>query len=241
MQLGVEFPTAWARREPARALRDVTLGAFVGPAMRAVTTLRVLGREHLDGQGRLIFTANHVSHLDTTMVLTALPLRIRRKTVVAAAVDTFYQRRRSAIYTTWLFNAIPIERHKVNRRSAEDAQRIVDAGWHLLIFPEGGRTTTGDLGEFKGGAAFLSEKTGATVIPTYIDGVGGVLGHRYAKAEVFRAAPNKLFHHVTVAFGPPLRPLDGENVRGYGTRIHEAVAVLGREVSGDPNYGRRPA
>jgi 1-acyl-sn-glycerol-3-phosphate acyltransferase len=238
VQLGVEFPTDWARRPVTCAVRDIALAGVVAPIVRASTHLSVRGVSNLDGHSTMILTANHVSHLDTPLVLSALPLAVRRRIVVAAAVDTFFLSPVKAVPTALLFNGIPIERHKVNRRSAEDAQRLIEAGWHILIYPEGGRTTTGDLMEFKGGAAFLAEKTGAVVVPTFHHGAGELLGPRYAKADVYRRGPNRL-HHVTVAFGPALHLLDGETVRRYGPRIREAVAVLGREVTGDETYGVR--
>lgn len=236
--LGLDFPTGWARRTPATAIRDVALAGAMCPLIRFLSSMDVRGRDHLVTHGRMIFASNHVSQLDTVLVLTALPLHVRQRTVVAAAADTFYESIRPALVTTLFFNAIPIERHKVNRRSAEDAQRVIEEGWHLLIFPEGGRTKTGGLEEFKGGPAFLAEKTGATIVPTFLNGAGDLMGPRYAKAEIYRNGGMKVRSHVTVAFGPALHQLDGENVRRFGARIQESVAVLGREVTGDDSYGR---
>jgi 1-acyl-sn-glycerol-3-phosphate acyltransferase len=207
--------------------------------MRTLSTLEVRGRENLEGPGTMIFAANHVSHLDTMLVLSSLPLHVRRRTVVAAAMDTFFLDPKKAVPTVLFFNAIPIERHKVNRRSAELAQRLLQEGWHLLIYPEGGRTTTGDLMPFKSGAAYLAERTDATVVPTFLNGAGGLLGRRYAKAESYRDQPNRLRHHVTVAFGPQLTMTPDENMRRFGIRIESAVIDLGREVSGNRDYGRR--
>jgi hypothetical protein len=45
---------------------------------------------------------------------------------------------------------------------------------------------------------------------------------------------------VIVAFGPAMRCEEGENMRHFGARIERAVEELGRDVSGDENYGRRP-
>ena len=51
--------------------------------------------------------------------------------------------------------AIPIERTKVNRRSADLAAELIDDGWSMLIFPEGGRSPDGWGQPFRGGAAYL--------------------------------------------------------------------------------------
>ena len=236
--LGLDFPTDWSRQQPARAIREVTLAGVVRPLLRTLSSMTVLGTDTLPTTSTMIFTANHVSHLDTPLVLSALPAAIRRRTVVAAAMDTFFLHVRTAYPTVLLFNAIPIERHKVNRRSAELAQRLLESRWHLLIYPEGGRTTTGDLQDFKGGAAYLSERTGAVVVPTFVWGAGELMGRRYAKAERYTRVANRFRSPITVAFGPPLHQLEGENIRRFGARIHEAVAELGRQVSGDDSYGR---
>jgi hypothetical protein len=44
-----------------------------------------------------------------------------------------------------------------------------------------------------------------------------------------------------VTFGTPLVAAEDENIRRFGIRIEEAVADLGRAVSGDATYGTHPA
>ena len=237
--LGLDFPTDWGRQEPASTVRNLIFSGVVAPTIRGASTLQVTGTENISTPATKIFAANHVSHLDTPLVLSALPSAIRRHTIVAAAMDTFFMSAPKAVTTVLTFNAIPIERHKVNRRSAELAQRLLEQSWNLLIYPEGGRTTNGSLMDFKPGAAFLAERTGATVIPTYIHGAGELAGPRYAKASRYRDAPFQWRHHVSVNFGEGLTQLDGENVRRFGARIEEAVAELGRKISGDRSPGRR--
>ena len=87
-------------------------------------------------------------------------------------------------------------------------------------------------------AAYLAERSKATVIPTYIHESGMLKGPKYAKAPIYVDAPNERRHHVIVAFGKPLRCEEGENMRRFGARIERAVEEIGRDVSGDPSYGR---
>lgn len=238
--LGLDYPTKWGRSYSARFARQFIHRAFIGPATRRMSSLEVRGVEHITGRGPFIFAANHQSNLDTPLVLTALPANERKRTVVAAAMDNFFMDSRTAFKTVLVFNAIPIDRHRVNRRSAQQALELVEDHWNLLIYPEGGRTPDGDLQEFKGGAAYLAERSKATVIPTYIHQSGLLRGPKYAKAPKYTQAPSEKRHHVIVAFGPALRCEEGENIRRFGARIEAAVQELGREVSGDPDYGRRP-
>jgi 1-acyl-sn-glycerol-3-phosphate acyltransferase len=199
--------------------------------------LEVRGLENLEASRPFIFTANHASHLDTALVLSALPAKIRNRTVVAAAMDNFFMDRRTARRTVLMFNAIPVDRHKVNRRSAQIALDLVEDHWNLLIYPEGGRTPDGMLHEFKGGAAYLAERAQANVIPTYVHESGFLQGPKWAKAPMYVDAPLQRRHRVIVAFGKPLRSDEGESIRHYNARIEAAVEELGREVSGNADYG----
>ena len=144
--------------------------------------------------------ANHASHADTILLLSALPAKERRRTVVAAAMDSFFMDYRQAIKTVFVFNAIPVDRLKVNRRSAQLAIDLVEDDWNLVIYPEGGRTPDGNLQEFKGGAAYLAERTKATVIPTYIHESGYIKAPSTPRPRLPRRA-NERRHHVIVAFG----------------------------------------
>jgi 1-acyl-sn-glycerol-3-phosphate acyltransferase len=238
-KLGMDFPTKWARGYSARSLRQVIQGGFMVPYARFLTTLEVRGVEHVDGQRPFIFVANHTSHADTILLLSALPVKERRRTVVAAAMDSFFMHYGQAIRTVIYFNAIPVDRLKVNRRSAQLALELVEDDWNLVIYPEGGRTPDGQLQEFKGGAAYLAERSKATVIPTYIHESGFLKGPKYAKAPIYVDAPSQRRHHVIITFGTPLRCGADENMRHFNVRIENAVAELGRAVSGDATYGVR--
>lgn len=239
-QLGLDYSTKWGRAPSARFVRNLLHSLYVVPYTRHVASLEVRGANHIAGSGPFIFVANHASNLDTAIVLSALPPKIRRRTVVAAAMDNFFMDRRTAFRTVLLFNAIPIDRHKINRRSAQQALELIEDRWNLIIYPEGGRTPDGDLHDFKGGAAYLADRSQATVIPTYIHDAGYLQGPKYAKAPKYSAAPNQRRHHVVVAFGAALLG-EEENIRRFGIRIEDAVIQLGRDVSGDPLYGsKRP-
>ncbi len=236
-ELGLDYSTAWGRRYRTRFVRELLHRFFLGPYVRYMSTLETRGLENISGPGPFIFVANHASNLDTPLILSSLPARIRRRTVVAAAMDSFFMDRRTAFKTVLVFNAIPIDRLRVNRRSAQQALELVEDRWNLLIYPEGGRTPDGALQEFKGGAAYLAERAGATVIPTYVHEAGLLRGPKYAKAPRFINAPNRRRHHVVVAFGQSIRCEDGESIRRFGARVEDSVVLLGREVSGDPDWG----
>jgi 1-acyl-sn-glycerol-3-phosphate acyltransferase len=240
-RLGLDFPTKWGRGYAARFIRNLYWTYYITPVIRRMSSLKVEGLENLEGRSPFIFVANHNSHLDTPLLLTALPPRVRRRTIVAAAMDNFFMQTMKAFRTVLVFNAIPIDRHKINRRSSQIALELVEDHWNLLLYPEGGRSPDGTLQEFKGGAAYLAERSKALVIPTYIHEAGFLRGQKYAKAPLYTRGRSQRRHPVSVTFGAPLHTQDDENIRRFGTRIEESVAELGRRVSGDPDYGRRPS
>ncbi len=161
-ELGVHYDTAWSRRYPVRLARAMVLDNVTRPVARVVASPLLRGDEGLDGlEGPVIFAANHASHIDTPLLLSCLPLRFRHRTVVAAAADYFFDRRWKADAWSFLLAAIPIERNKVNRRSADLAAELLADDWNLIIFPEGGRSPDGWAQEFTGGAAYLASRTGA--------------------------------------------------------------------------------
>jgi len=240
-KIGLDFPTKWGRGYPARIARSLILGRGIVPLIRRAGSLQVSGAEQLEHGGPFIFVANHTSHLDTPIMLAALPASVRRKTVVAAAMDNFFMDPRKAFFTVLAFNAIPFDRQKLNRRSSQLAIDLVEDGWHLLLYPEGGRSPDGNLQEFKGGAGYLAERAKAAVVPTYIHDAGYLRGAKYAKAPLFTKAAQFRRRPVTVTFGEPLVMTDDENMRKFGARIEEAVAAMGRHISGNDDYGVHPS
>lgn len=238
-RLGLDYPTTWGRRYSARFVRYLYQSLFLRPYTRYLSSLEVRGTEHIVGPGPFIFAANHTSNVDAPVLLSALPPKERQRTVVAAAMDSFFMDPFRAFRTVLFFNGIPIDRHRVNRRSAQLALELVQDHWNLLIFPEGGRTPDGDIQEFKGGVAYLADRSRAVVVPTYLHDTGYLRAKKYAKAPKFVDQPNQRRHHVIVAFGPILTIGEDENMRRFGARVEEAVIELGREVSGDPSYGTR--
>ena len=51
---------------------------------------------------------------------------------------------------------------------------VINNGYSAIIFPEGTRSKTGEIGEFKGGAFKVAQKTGAPIIPVALDGTSAL-------------------------------------------------------------------
>jgi 1-acyl-sn-glycerol-3-phosphate acyltransferase len=217
----------------------VLLDGVAAPLLEILATPTVVGGEILERlDAPVIFAANHTSHLDTTLILSALPRKVRRRTVVAAAADYFFDRPWKAAASSLLLGAIPVERTRVNRQSADIAAALIEDGWSLVIFPEGGRSSDGWGQEFRGGAAYLAKRCGVPVLPIHLDGVRAILPKG---ATTIR--PGK----VTIRFGTPMQPLPAtadtreEDARHFALRVERAVAVLADEAESDWWSARRRA
>jgi 1-acyl-sn-glycerol-3-phosphate acyltransferase len=230
--VGVDYDPAWCRRYPVRLGRAILLDNLTRPLAQILASPEVRGDEMLGlVDPPVIFAANHASHIDTPLLLSVLPVRFRHKTAVAAAADYFFDRRWKAHLWAFALAAFPIERQRVNRRSADVAAELVEDGWNLVIFPEGGRSPDGWQQEFRGGAAYLAARTGRPVVPVHMSETwrilrkdGKLLG---PSGKGLRRSP------VTITFGNAIVPGPGEDSRLLASRIERAVSVLADESRSD--------
>jgi 1-acyl-sn-glycerol-3-phosphate acyltransferase len=232
-RIGANYDTNWARSYPARAARVLLVEGLVRPAVGVLARPRVHGLDRL-GQldASVVFAANHHSHVDTPLLLSVIPEPWRHRLFIGAAADYFFANRVTSALSALVIGAIPIERTKVARASADQAAELIDDGWSMLIFPEGGRSPDGWGQPFRGGAAYLALRCGVAVVPVHVEGTGRILrkGHRLP-----RPSP------TTITFGWPMWPAEGEDSRRFAARIERGVAELADESSTDWWNARRRA
>ena len=125
-RVGLDYDHEWSRRYPVRLARAMVMDNLARPAARLLAPATVRGLEHLQHvEGPVIFASNHLSHMDTPLLLTTLPVEFRHRTVVAAASDYFFDRTWKAVLSSFTLATIPIERSKVNRKSGDTAAELV--------------------------------------------------------------------------------------------------------------------
>jgi 1-acyl-sn-glycerol-3-phosphate acyltransferase len=137
-------------------------------------------------EGPLVFAANHVSHADTAAILGTLPRALAPRTAVAAALDVFgpdrsrgLGRRISKDCLQLLvaagFHAFAFDRHGPPLRSVRTSVQLIRNGWNLLLYPEGTRSRSSEMAEFKAGVGVLARFSQRPVIPVYVDGGDTIL------------------------------------------------------------------
>lgn len=166
-----------------------------------------------------VYFANHTSHLDALVVWASLPPAVRRITRPVAAKD-YWDRGAVRRYLAKSFNALLIDRMeiKVHRSPVEYMIREAGDRYSLIVFPEGGRNTTGELGEFKSGLYYLGKKRPDwELVPVHIDNLNRVL----PRGEFL---PVPLLSCIT--FGPPIWLEKGESKVDFLVRARESVLRL---------------
>jgi 1-acyl-sn-glycerol-3-phosphate acyltransferase len=206
-----QLDVPWARSWIAGVVRAGFLRLVLRPLMDVYTRRRATGRHRLSGvTGPVILVANHTSHIDTPVILAALPRRLRRRTAVAAAADYFYRNKLVALTVSLIFNTVPIERTGggLERQAAGHLDRLLDEGWNLLVYPEGTRSRSGGAGRVRRGAAVLANRHKLPVVPIRVSGTRAVMppGRPWPKRLRGTVVPKR--HRVQVSFGEPITQLD---------------------------------
>ena len=227
----VTFPS-WNRTAPVSLVRRVSLATWILPIARAFAWIHVDGREHLrDLKGPVVFAANHQSHIDTPVILAAMPGHIRSRVAVAMAKEFFkahffpegHTRRQrftnslNYYLAAFFFNAFPLPQREAGaRQTLRYMGELLGEGYSVLIFPEGRRTDAGEIHPFRPGIGMIAARLGVPVVPVRLEGA-----HRVLHTKAKMATPGR----VRVAFGRPMS-LQGEDYEALAERVEEAVRAL---------------
>jgi long-chain acyl-CoA synthetase len=153
------------------------------------------GLENLPDQPCII-APNHQSVLDGFLVASLFKRKFMKKTYVYAKEKHF--RNPVMRFLAHRNNIILVDVNKDLKLSIQKLAEVLKKGKNLLIFPEGTRSLSGKLGDFKQTFAILSQELKVPVIPVAIHGSFDILpsGSRFPR----------LFRKVSVEFLTPVYP-----------------------------------
>jgi long-chain acyl-CoA synthetase len=151
----------------------VSIGRFaLRNGMRAlyerVLETDIHGQNNVPPFGGYIVAANHASHLDTGLVKYALGEQ-GEALVALGAKDYFFDDPVRRMYFENFTNVVPMERHGSLRESLRLAGDVIRDGYILLIFPEGTRSDTGVMADFKPSLGYLAMTNKCGILPMYLD------------------------------------------------------------------------
>jgi len=150
--------------------------------------MEIIGIENLPESGGLIIASNHVSYLDPAV----LAASVNRKIYFIAKKEIFKNTFISFILKN--VNAFPVDRKNIDIIAFKKAINILREEKVLGIFPEGTRSSNGELQELKLGAIKIALKTGIPILPVGISGTHEI----YPRGIKF---PILFKHKIIVKYG----------------------------------------
>ena len=170
-----------------------TARVVLAPIFRLVFRLGWHGAENIPSEGPTLFVANHISMWDPPML--GYALAGRRRIFFMAKQGLFANSLVAKILRRG--GAFPVDRGGADRAAIRTARDILARGDALLMFPEGTRFKSGELGPAWPGAGALALAEGVTVIPIGISGSN----RRFGPARIIIGGPLDLSDLTTGARG----------------------------------------
>jgi len=184
---------------------------------------RYTGKENIPASGGVLMVANHQSHLDPPLIGVGVSRRMNylaRQTLFSFAPFG------------WLLHSldvIPIDRDGIGLSGIKESLRRLKRGEMVLIFPEGTRTSDGEIAPFRPGFTALAVRSGAAILPAAIEGA-------------FRVWPRwKKFPgrgRIAVHFGKPMLPSEvaGRDDRELVAEVERRVRECQAELRSDARF-----
>ena len=177
--------------------------------------VEIKGIDNVPKEGSLIVAANHTSNLDPIILGITMNRKmhfIAKKEVFGNFIGNFICRK---------LNAFPVDRGKIDIKALKNAINILQKKEVLGIFPEGARSSNGELQDFKVGIIKIAIKTGAPILPV------GIIG-TYKIYPRGNKIPNFFKHKIIVRYGTPKYLINQKNKdKNYHK---ESLNILSREI-----------
>jgi len=179
--------------------------------LRSLWSLEVKGRENLP-DGPFILAPNHQSAIDGAVLTAALSLK--------EAQNTFFLGKEAHLSTPMVealakrCRIVPVNQRSSVGESLRAVAHVLRLGFKIVVFPEGTRTRTGKLGDFKESYAIVAKEMSISVVPVVIEGAFDILPRA-------RRVP-RLFRKVRITFLPPASP-PHDSVNALNERVHHVI------------------
>jgi len=194
---------------------------FVYFFLRIYYLLKIKGLGNLPEGGGYILAVSHQSFLDPFLAGCCIPHYICFMARTTLWKKLYFR------FVDFLFrNSIPLKRGTPDKSALKNAMTRLEGGWVILMFPEGTRSSDGNLGPVKKGPAFISVRTGAPIVPTVLKGAFEVWP-RTKKLPRLLGWP---FHRLEVRLGKPIR-MEGFDQYSGREKMEAITEQLGQSMN----------
>lgn len=182
---------------------------------------RVEGRENVPRKGPLLIVCNHLHVVDPPIIAVSVKLKM-----VFMAKEELFHHWFSRFFVGH-FGSFPVRRRGADREALRQAERWLQQGVSLIMFPEGKRSYTTQMQPAFHGSALIASRLGVPVLPVGITGT-----EKLREPDWWRHRPR-----ITVNIGSPLAPANGTLTRAElerltGTIMTKVAGLLPREYRG---------
>lgn len=145
--------------------------------LAGVENIEITGIENVDINKTYVVAANHASYLDIPILFKVLP------------IDLYFIAKKQLQYVPFIgWYMMATGMLFINRKSKEksvkslnSASQKIRGGRNIFVFPEGTRTKTGEIGDFKPGAFIIAKKANVDILPIKIEGSGEIWDVKHGK------------------------------------------------------------
>lgn len=180
-------------------------------SFRLYNRLSIKGEENIPAEGPFIIAPNHQSMLDGPLAMTGMPWNHISDCYFYATEE--HVRHPVLRYLAKRNNIILMERKSLKNSILKMAQVLKD-GKNIVIFPEGSRTHTGDVGTFKKTFAILSKELNVPIVPVCISG---------AYESLRRGTSFTKPHKMTVEYMKPILPKANDTYEDIAAEVRSRI------------------
>lgn len=206
-----------------KAKLDYALFRFYCGLTRWVYKVDVKGLENLPTDSGYIICPNHQTNFDFLWVTMKFGKAQFQKLGCMAKKELF-NRTLSSKMLSRVCGMIPIDRDSPNSQAVALCKQKLHEGWNFLIYPEGTRTKTGEMGEFKPGAAMISVTENVPIVPVKIKGGFEIfpVGKKLPKLFDFKRMKR---YQVEIAFAAPITGINMD-IDSLNKKLRDTVAAM---------------
>ena len=212
-----------------KKLGDYLLFRNVCNLARFIYSIKIFNEKVIPEDSGFILCANHVSNFDYLWLTSSFNRRRFDKFCCMAKKEILNNTYMSRVVSQ-ICGMIPVDRNNFRSETMKCCQSQLEEQWGLLIHPEGTRSSNGELGIFKMGAAVLAIESNVPIIPAYIHGAFDVYPKGLKLPRLFNFRTMRKYA-VEVAYGNPIFPL-GQTAEEMIQQVKDSITDLKNSIAG---------